>query len=294
VPDQGAAPGQKWYATLGTKVGELIQLLFHITTRFPFLNAVWFVVVVVIAVAIARGLGLDERTTFLASAIAILLFVLVVVYKVIAGLARAKLALHALVLSWAAVILFLLFMAFLGSSVLFGWPLKLQRWLDASESVSFGQVLEEFAVTPCQKADDTNLPESLFGLPGDDLGMPRQWMRTMDAGALWKLKLNDEQEGKMFWLLTQKFPGNYRPFTAHVYAGTTQKVILSAFLVEPNGEVKLVALTRAQDLGVPGLYRFNVPLSREGNRLLVFLAMKQSSYNAIPGEKAFHIRSQPY
>jgi hypothetical protein len=287
--------GWKAQAAAGlSKLTGLVQILSNITTKYPFLNVVWFVVVVSLAVAISRLLGLDERTTFLSSAVAVMLFVVVVIYKVVTGLAKAKLTPQALVLSWAALILFLIFIALLMSSVFFGWPLKLQRWLDTQATIiNYVAPPEAFTFTTGISADDSSLPDEIFGSAKDDIGMPRQWMRTLDAGAMNKLKVNNISDLKPFWLLTNKFTGDHRPFTAFVYAGTPEKVVISAFLLSPNGETKMVSLKRGPDPGTPGQYVFQVPESRAGNRLLVFLAMKSTSYEAIPGTRAFHIRSQP-
>jgi amino acid transporter len=107
-----------------------------ITERYPFLNAVWFVVVVSIAAALWRVLGLDDKTTFVAVALAAVLFVVIVIYREIWNLGKKELAWHAKVFSWAALIIIVSFVVLLMSSVFFGWPLGLQGWLDDQRLVT--------------------------------------------------------------------------------------------------------------------------------------------------------------
>ncbi|MCI0380793.1 MAG: hypothetical protein L0215_24685 [Gemmataceae bacterium] len=124
-----------WSTTAGPSFTGLVQTLLDITARYPFLNAVWFVVVVAIALAMSRLLGVDDRTTFVAVVVAVLLFVVIVIYRVVTGLAKAKLTPHAMVIAWGAVILVLAFVLLLMLSVFFGWPLGLQSWI-AGEAVA--------------------------------------------------------------------------------------------------------------------------------------------------------------
>jgi hypothetical protein len=149
---------------------------------------------------------------------------------------------------------------------------------------------EEFSFATALTADDPTLPDELFGAREDDEGMPRHWLRIMDAGAAPMLKLKDTDNAKRFWLLTNKFDDLHSEFTASVYAGTPDKVTIVGFLVESTA--RIVPLRRAQD-GTKGVYLFHVPESRKDDRLLVYLAMKQSSYDAILPAQKFRIRSRP-
>jgi hypothetical protein len=193
---------QTGLASVVPKVTDLIRLLLNITDRYPFLNAVWFVVVVVIALKIARLLGVHDRATFVAVILFISLFVLVAIYKVVTGIAKAKLALQAQVLIWAAITLFLGVCLLLAGSVFFGWPLRLQRWLDDQVSESHW---EKFKPNP---------PDSRVSV----LYYKNTKIRRDDGFSLeYRVveDLNSERE-PMPWSVFVKFPPGENTIQAHL------------------------------------------------------------------------------
>jgi hypothetical protein len=116
-------------------------------------------------------------------------------------------------------------------------------------------------------------------------------MRLIDDGAMRRLNAGDQSQIKLFWLLTDPFKEPYVAFTAHVNALTENKVIVTAFLVQSDKYV--VPLQMVPGSGVGGIYLYDVPKSRAKDRLLVFLAMKQTSYDSILDPKVFSIQSRP-
>lgn len=207
-------------------------------------------------------------------------------------------SLPARVLYYVIVTVIALSIIFLFTWGFFEFPSALNRFFLKSTPLVAQPVSapDEFHFTPCLTADDRNLPDELFGPTDDDIGMHRQWMRIMDGGASKKLKVVATDSAMPFWLLTDAFGGLHHGFDAHVYAGTPDKVIICAFLVQPNSSptdknTRLISLKRKES-SIPGLYRFEVPVSQEGNRLVVFLTLRKSSYDAILPVKKFRIRSK--
>jgi hypothetical protein len=119
-------------------------------------------------------------------------------------------------------------------------------------------------------------------------------MRNMDRGARESLDVTQENASQ-FWLLTNEFEKSYSHFTAYVYAGTQDKVVIDAYLVEPNagGIATTLTLVRLDSAVAEGIYSFKVPESKAHDRLLVFLTMKQASLKKIISAVPCRIRSAP-
>lgn len=149
---------------------------------------------------------------------------------------------------------------------------------------------QEFSFSQGLTADDPNLPDALFGAANDDLGMPRNWLRSIDRGGLHTLKAEDH-EAKLFWLLTNSFEDLYPAFQCYVCAQTSDKVVVNAFLLHPGGTISFVPLLRGPEPGA-GVFRFEVPESQQGDHLLVSLAMKEESFDRILRGERFRVRSR--
>lgn len=206
-------------------------------------------------------------------------------------------------LAWSVIVFVgLMFMAsvlLLWTWLFFKWPSHIGRFLGEGQApnvVHVGpppepdpkQPPDEFVPRQYVTADDDKFP--LFGAPSDDQGMLRQWMRLVDGGALRKLKLQDLAEARLFWLLTEEFKDTYSPFDARVHVLTTDKVISAAFLVRSGSQ--LLPLPRLPDQGRDDIVLFDVPKSKAGDQLLVFVGMKKNSHDAMIEPRTFLIRTR--
>lgn len=142
-----------------------------------------------------------------------------------------------------------------------------------------------FELTVARTADDPNLPDSLFGKSDDD-AMPRQELRAFDRNGI--AEFGDTAVN--LWLLTPAFSSPYRSFDCYVYAGTADKVIINAWLVNPTGAKQ--NLRRIDYVKDRGVYVFSVPKSSAGSRLLIYLGMSDSSHKGIKADPKFHVRSK--
>lgn len=148
----------------------------------------------------------------------------------------------------------------------------------------------EFDFEHAFRANGPELPTDLFGSPQDYDGMPRLWMRLIEAGAP-EIIQTDANATKCLWLWSEPFEDRYYSFTAHIYTGTDKKVTACAFLVEPARPPKATPLRRITGLELKGLALFEVPTSPRNSRLLVFLAMNNASFT---DPKKIHIRSEGF
>lgn len=155
---------------------------------------------------------------------------------------------------------------------------------------------EKFDSTSYNGADAIELPAELFGQRDDTVGMPRLWMRALQAGAECELGAGDRPAEALrnTWLLTPEFDQRYAGFSAHVYTTAKTKIVPIAFRVRPlaGAAAELTPLSQTTG-GTPGLYIFAVPPSEARDRLLVLMTMTRTAYDRERGGTKFWIRSQP-
>jgi len=153
--------------------------------------------------------------------------------------------------------------------------------------------------------DYSSLPDELFGAVSDDNAQPRAWLEEVQLGTAGKLGEGNnrlsEKDVKHHWLLTVDantqagFDKGYYPFTAIVNVGTTDDVVILAFLIQPvQGQANkyLVApLSRIYNAN-RAEYNFNAPESRQGNRLLIYVGMRMATFEIFKSKnQKFTIKS---
>jgi hypothetical protein len=125
------------------------------------------------------------------------------------------------------------------------------------------------------------LPKELFGDIEDDVARPRLWMEALERGSAEILCPRDKKDDKCstvnLWLLTNEFPNRCNPFTLFVNIDTSANVAIYAFHIRPDAPATVTPLNWAKRPHDPGaVYLFRVPASKKGDRLLIFLGMKET------------------
>jgi hypothetical protein len=174
-------------------------------------------------------------------------------------------------------------------------------WLGGMVFIDLGVLKPPFADTPALGALEqydyvtaptyasSNLPDDVFGSLTDDVGKPRKWMDLHERGA--QTKMNDSALLSK-WLLSSDFKNATIPFTAYVYVGTADGIEIDAYLIRNDGYLQTWPLTQTQGQGPKDEYLFDVPKSKAGDRLLVYIGIKEKSFKAIDPDSKFLIRSQ--
>lgn len=131
-----------------------------------------------------------------------------------------------------------------------------------------------FVLSECITFSDPKLPDKVFGNKGDEVARSRGWMQLMEYGAEAEL---GAQTTFRYWLLTDDFK-NYPGFTAKVHVGTTDPVVIVAYFVHPGSPTSFSPLPHAAGTSSSPTYEFHVPASEAGDRLLVFLTLKEETF----------------
>lgn len=132
------------------------------------------------------------------------------------------------------------------------------------------------------------LPENVFG-GIQDAGKGREWLESLDASA----KVNHGEDAIPLWLYTEPFEGSHGTFTAHVDVGTQDGIDIQAFRIWNNTKLHRESLNKLDGQGPRMVYRFDVETSQKDDRLLVFMGMSKDTYEKIPKDHRFTIRSKP-
>jgi hypothetical protein len=147
---------------------------------------------------------------------------------------------------------------------------------------------QAFVYQACEGYDDTRLPDDLLGSLQDDKEKPRVWMMNTEDAACQSLGAKCSK----LWLLTDEFADSYVKFTLLVNVGTDKDVAIEACLVQ-YGDPKRIPLRQTERPGPGPLYRYRVPQSEKGSRLLVFVGMKENIYDSIRHDPRFRMASSP-
>ena len=256
VGDRFPHPQEPWYARWAASVKWWFQQGWKTTPAFRYIQ---FLVSLCAGLTIVLFIfRLSPLTALIGTIVTLWLATVVSLFAQVAAKGGPKTLLGQIFLAFMA-ITFMASVAMLWSWFFFEVPPAVGRFLGTGISKGAEEEAasapDDLSFTPCESADDANLPDALFGPPGDDVGMLRQWMRTIDSGALKKLKAEVGQ-AKLFWLLTNEFPKPYKGFDVRVYTGTTEKVITCAFLVTPGISLGITPLARTAESGPPGPFMF--------------------------------------
>jgi Caspase domain len=154
-------------------------------------------------------------------------------------------------------------------------------------------VPEKFTVATYEYSSNPELPVKLFGDATTTTEQPRRWMGIMESGAT----VGNKDDPRMcLWLLTDEFSGPHRGFPGFVYVGTKEPVLVVPYLLHyegnKDGPISIVPLAEDQ-VDDTEEHRFSVPAGQKGDRLLIFLAMKDATYKGITRDPKFYVRSRP-
>lgn len=164
-------------------------------------------------------------------------------------------------------------------------PMMEQKPLPVSAPASFSHLTLE-------RWSDPRFPSEIFGEPHHS-GRPRQWMEEIELGACAKLEVAPEKARLLWYLSDGEYRHGLSDFTLYAYVGTEENAIVTAYLVLPDDTMKLIPLRYSGKEGKTAIYTFKAPTTRSDVRVLVFVAIKEETYNNIKVLPKFTMRSQP-